>query len=415
MPRGLGDIASLRLEVLQDFVTTWMSPPELMLHTLFPSSNSPSSTILWESKEGGRGMSPFKPPGAPTQITSPFGIAEHSAEAAFWGDKMFFDEEFLNNLRKPGQPDVYMPAQQRLAEELGDLTNRAYRRKEWMFSKMLFSGSFTYQVKQGVYHYVDYGIRDDHIVTLGSDYKWENGTKRDIWGDITTAKRKVKTACGGTIDWAACNSTVLEYLAKDPTMLTLLQKSTFGDGDLFKGTINKLVGVNPRVIASLLDIPNLLIYDEQYEVRSYLTAVVTADSTVTIYVEDASDYEIGGTLRFVDVSAGTYEEETISAVSEQSGTVTVSTAPSTSYKATADYVTMIKYFIPDDKFVMFASRVDGKPIAEYKAAPFGLDRNYGLKPDRWEDKDPDGVYIRVEDKGLPILKQRDGIYILDVN
>lgn len=415
MPRGLGDIPSLRLEVLQRFITKWMTPPELFLQQLFGTSQSPSSTIKWESQEGGRGMSPFKPPGAPTHVTSPFGVAEHSAEAAFWGDKMFFDEEFLNNLRKEGTERQYLSARQRLARELGNITNRARRRKEWMFAKMLFAGSFTYQKKQGYYANVDYSIRSDNTVSLGTEYKWQNGTKRDIIGDVIDGKRQIKEECGGMVDFAVCNSTVLEYLAKDPTLLTLLQKSAFGDGDLFKGNVNKLVGVNPKVLGALLDIDRLVIYDEQYEVRSYLTSAVTADSTTTISVEDASDFESGDTLRFVDVSAGTFEEETISSVDEQAGTVTVSTAPSTSYKATEDYVTMRRYFIPSDTFAMFASRVDGQQIAEYWEAPFGLDRNYGLKPDRWEKKDPDGVFIRIEDKGLPVLYQRDAVYILTVN
>jgi len=120
-------------------------------------------------------------------------------------------------------------------------------------------------------------------------------------------------------------------------------------------------------------------------------------------------------LRFYDVSAATWEEETIASIQVEAGTVTVSTAPSTSYRAIEDYVLMRRNFIPDTKFAMIASSVDGKSIANYKQAPFGLDRHYGLKPDRWEEKDPDGVFIRVEDKGLPVLFQRDAMYILTVN
>jgi len=415
MPRGLGEITELRLEVLQNFVTMWTLPPELMLMQLFGSSDSPSSTIKWESQEGGRGMTPFKPPGAPSPMTSPYGVAAHEAEAAFWGEKMFFDEEFLNNLRRAGTENEYYDAASRLANELSGLTNRSNRRKEWMFAKMLFTGSFTYAVKQGVMMSVNYSLRDDHIVSLATDYKWQSGTKRDIISDIINGKTKIKDSCGSNTDFAVCNSTVLKYLAQDPTILTLLQKSAFGSGDLFKGAVHRIVGVNPQVVASLLDIPNLVIYDESYEVRAYLTAVVTADSTTSISVEDASDFVAGGTLRFVDVSEGTYEEETISSVDVQAGTVTVATAPSTSYKPTEDYVSMVQKFVADDKFCMFASRVENKPIAEFKRAPFGLDRNYGIKPDRWEKKDPDGIFIRVEDKGLPVLYQRDAVYILDVN
>ena len=71
-------------------------------------------------------------------------------------------------------------------------------------------------------------------------------------------------------------------------------------------------------------------------------------------------------------------------------------------------------FAPFNIFAMMAANVDGQAIAEYKQAPFALDRHYGLKTDRWETQDPEGVYVRVQNKGLPVLYQRDALYILDV-
>lgn len=415
MPRGLGDIPDLRLSVLQKFVTMFTTPPNLVLMNLFSSSVSPSSSIEWESQRGGRGMTPFVPPGARAPQTAPFGVAAHSAEAAYWKEKMYFDEEFLNNLRKEGTESQYLTAQQRLARELAGMVNRSSRRKEWMFAKMLFDGSFTYDVRTGVKISVDYDLPSANQVTLGAAYKWQNGTSRDIMSDIIDGKKQVSEACGGMVDYALCNSTVLKYIAMDPTLQTLLSKSAFGSGDLFKGNVNKIVGANPKVLGSLLDIANLIVYDEQYEVRAYLTAAVTGASTTVVSVEDPADFKAGETLRFHDVSAGSYEDETIASIDVEAGTVTVSTAPTASFKAGEDYVSQTSYFIPNDKFVMFASNVDGQPIAEYKQAPFGLGRNYGLKTDRKEEWDPEGIWIRTQDKGLPILYQRDAVYTLDVN
>lgn len=415
MSRGASDIPDLRLEVIQKFVETFGSPPELVLSNMFIATNSPSSTIKWESRKGGRGMTPFVAPGAPAPVTNISGIAKHSAEAAYWKEKIPFDEEFLNNLRKEGTESEYLDARTRLAKELVGLINRASRRKEWMFAKMLFSGSFSYSATSGIKLSVDYDIDSNHVVTLGTDYKWESGTKRDMIGNIIDGKKKISDDCGGKANYALCNSTVLKYLARDPDLLTLLQKSAFGESNLFSGSRNSIVGVNPKVLGSLLDIDNLVVYDEQYEVRSWLTAAVTADSTTTIYVDDITDFEASQTLRFWDTSAGTYEDETISSISVENGTITVSSAPSTSYKAGEDYVVMTKKFIDDDKFCMFASRVDGQSIAEYKRAPFGLARNYGLVPDQKQEWDPEVLWIRVQDKGLPVLYQRDAVYILDVN
>jgi hypothetical protein len=75
---------------------------------------------------------------------------------------------------------------------------------------------------------------------------------------------------------------------------------------------------------------------------------------------------------------------------------------------------MQKYYVPSDKFLMMATSVDGQPIAEYKQAPFGLGRHYGQYTDRHDNWDPEVTWIRVQDKGLPILYNRDAVYILTV-
>jgi len=414
MGRGSSEIPILRLETLQKFLTKFTAPPELVLQNLFPSSPSPSSAVKWESQTGTRGMTPFVPPGAPAPKTSPLGVAQHSAEAAFWKEIMDFDEEFLNNLRQEGTEAAYMDAAARLSRELGGLVNRANRRKEWMFAKMIFEGAFNYYVASGVKIELDYSIPSANQVTLGTDYKWSTGTSRNIIGDIIDGKKLIADECGGKVDMAICNSQVLRYLAQDPDIQTLLQKTAFGKGDLFSGSKNPIVGVNPNVIAGLLDIPNLLIYDEVYEVRNLLTGVVTGSSTTAIPVTDTSDYEVGGTLRLIDVSAGTYEDETIASIQVESGTVTVSAAPTASFKAGEDYAVQKRKFIADTMFCMIASSVEGVKIAEYKTAPYGVPRKYGISTDRNDKWDPEVVQIRVQDKGLPILYHTDAIYQLTV-
>ena len=415
MPRGASEIPDLRLERLNKLITTFMTPPNLLLSNLFGSVKSDSSTIKWESMQGNRGMTPFVPPGAPAPRYSPPGVAKHSAEAAYWKEKIYYDEEFLNNLRKEGTESQYLSAKSRLARDLLSLRGRCDRRKEWMIMKMITSGSISYLSQGGVKISVDYELPSDQNVTLTTDYKWESGTKRDILRDIMDAKIKISKSCNGKVDYALCNSTVLKFMALDPSIQTLLQKMAFGDGNLFKKVGGKIIGVNTKALGNLLDIDNFIVYDEQYVVTAWLTANVTADSTTDIYVDDVTDFEEGGTLRFHDVSAGTYEDETISSVNVEGGYITVSAAPSTSYKAGEDKVTMTKPFLSDDKFTLFASKVDGQPIAEYKKAPFGLDRHYGIKTDTHEEWDPEGVWIRVQNKGLPVLYQRDAIYNLTVN
>jgi hypothetical protein len=199
---------------------------------------------------------------------------------------------------------------------------------------------------------------------------------------------------------------VLNLMILDTGIQTLLTKNNYGQGDLF---------ANPSsVLGRLLDIKNLIVYDEQYQLTAWITAAVTGSSTTTVYVDDAADFEVGGTLRFHDISADTYEDETISAVDVAAGTITVSSAPTASFKAGEDKVTMTKKFLPTNKVLMFASSVEGQLIAEFMEAPFAVDRVWGLKLDKKLEWDPEGIWIRSQNKGLPVLYQRDGLLTLQI-
>lgn len=400
------DYPDLRLSRLQKLIERFNTPPSLMLMGLFGQDNWESDNIKWETQIGNRGLTPFVSPGSPSPTTAPQGVGAAAAFAAFWKEKMFFGEEFLNNLREPGTEAKYLTAQKRLARETQSLKNRCERRKEWMLAKMLAGAEFTYLVQNGLKYTINYDVPSDNLVTLAASRKWDSGTSRNIVEDIFDAQTTMSEANGGTLDNAMFTTEILKLMIFDATIQNLLQKSTFGDGDLF---------ARPReVLGSLLGLPNMMLYDALFQVKAWITAAVTADSTTIVYVDDATDFAVGDTLYFYDVSARTKEAETISAIDVNAGTITVSTAPSTSYKAQEDYVYVNKKYLPTDKFCMFCSTVEDEKIAEFANAPFDLDRHYGLKVDMHEEWDPDGIAVRVQNKGIPVLYQEDAIYVLTV-
>ena len=406
MPIGKSDIPDLRLERLQGLITSFTTSPNLVLMNMFVTEDSDSDSITWESQVGNRGMTPFAAPGAPSQTVSPVGVKAESAVAAYWKEKMYFDEVFLNNIRKEGTIDQYLTAQQRLARETLMLRNRCDRRKEWMYAQMLSSGTMTYSAPGGVKISLDYGLPSANLVTLAAAYQWDTGSQKNILSDIMDGQLVLQNSIGAKIDYALCTTEVLQMMIMDPGIQTLLQKSTFGSGDLFTRPVT--------VLSSLLNIQNFMVYDEQYVITAWLTAKVTGSSTTSISVDDATDFAVGETLRFHDVSANTYEDETISAVDVDAGTVTVSSAPTASFKAMEDRVTMTKKFLDKTKFCMFASTIEGQKIAKFIQAPFGLNRLRGMQVDTYPTWDPDGIWVRVQNKGLPVLLNRDAIYVLTV-
>ena len=407
MPIGINDISALRLTVLNKLVTKHMMPPNLILSQFFPDVNYESDNIEWESQIGSRGLTPFAAEDAESPAASVPGVGENSAQAAFWKERTFFGSSFLNNIREPGTDRRYQQATRTLGNQVRNLSNRSFRRAEWMRAQMLCNDGFTYKDKNGVYITLDYGIPDDNKVSLETDYKWDEGTKRNIVENIMDAQNTVSDANSAVLNNAIFTNDVLKYMILDASIQTLLQKSSFGEGDLFTRPL--------PVLGSLLGIANMYLYNEAYQIRSYLTAALAAGAGPhTVYVDSTIDYEIGGTLTVLDVSAKTKETLTISAVNTNSGTLTATGTLSSSYKATEDYVYMTKKFIPTNKFVMWADNVEGEPIAEFMKAPHELDRRWGQQIDRWVVRDPDGIFVRVEDKGLPVLYHEDAIYQLTV-
>jgi len=272
---------------------------------------------------------------------------------------------------------------------------------------MLFDGSFSFQVQGGTKFTVNYGLPTVHQETLTTTDRWWTGTATGSSAtpmqDIFDAKVTFRDNTGTDPNYAILNTQLLRALIFNSDLQNLLKKSAFGEGDLFNQPA--------RVLGTLLGVGTLMVYDEMHEVSGWLSANASASAT-TIYVDDATDFE-AASARLYDMSAPyTWEDVTISAVDYANNALTVSTTTS-AYKASEDRIVMRKKFVPDGKFVMFADTMDGEKIAEFMNAPFGNDRHWGTYADTKEEWDPEGIWMRIQNKGLPVLYHPDAIYTID--
>lgn len=411
--KGTGDIPALRLEVLNKVIQKMPTANNLFFMNLFSSQQYDSDTIRWILEYGTSGMTPFVSPGAPAPTMGDEGLySEGSARAAYWKEKVFLDETMLNNLREPLTQAQYYTAERQLARQQRRLRNRCTRRREWMVAKMLFDGVMSYQRQGAVKFTVNYGIPSNHKVTLTGDDVWwdsntgEPGSTASPIQDIYDARKTYREDVGSEPEYTVMNSDLLQTLIFNPDLMTLLQKSAFGEGDLFN---------NPEgVLGRLLGVGQLRTYDEIYEISAWLTQDASGGGN-TLYVDDAIDFEAETDIRIFDMDTPfDYEEHTISSVDKTNNTITIKGTLSQKYEASKDRVVMRKKFITDDKLMMFRQSLDGEDIAEVMEAPFGNDRHFGMYVDRKEEWDPEGVWLRVQNKGLPVLYHPDAIYTMTV-
>ena len=81
--------------------------------------------------------------------------------------------------------------------------------------------------------------------------------------------------------------------------------------------------------------------------------------------------------------------------------------------ASPDELALIPFPV-DELFTKHLPSFDAVVLQDFDAAPYGLNRVWGQNTDRHDEWDPDVTWIRVQDKGLPILKNRDAMYVLTV-
>lgn len=405
--KGSEGIPQLKLETLNKVLRAFPKSPNLYFSNMFGTNKAESDTIKWEIEYGSAGMTPFVAPGSISPSIGLDGVGEGSATCAFFKEKMYFDEEYLNNLREIGTYAKYENAQVKLARGLRKLRNRMDRRREWMFAKALIDGAFSYVTKGETQISVSYGVPTTHLVTLGAGYEWDDGANRNPMKDIMDAQTVLATDAGVRANKALLNSELLKLLIMDDNIQALLTKSAYGNGDLFANPV--------PVLGALLGIP-LELYDEQYEVLGWLMSNITGGVSTTFTVDDPSDFEVGGIARFHKIKEhNVWEDETITDVNKTTGVITVAEAPSLSFTAGVDKVIMRKKFLADNKFFMMNdSSNEGEKIAELLEAPYGNTRRWGYYADKKDEWDPEGMWLRNQDKCLPVIYHPDTTYTITV-
>lgn len=399
--KGSAGIPALKLTVLNKLIEKFPKAPSMFFTGLFSAVQADSDNIKWDIEYGSAGMTPFVAPGAPAPAIGIDGIGEAAAKVAYYKEKMYFDEEFLNNMRQPGTYATYATAERHLGRGMQKLRHRCDRRREWMMSQMMVNGGFNYLAKGGTRLGVSYGVPETHLIELAAARRWGTGADRNPMEDIFDAKSILADDAGVIPSYSIMNSELLKTLILDEKIQALLSKSHFGNGDLF---------TNPGpVLASLLGVGELRTYDEMYELTGWIMSPVVANSSTTVVVDDATDFEVGGKLRFIDMTkTNVWQDRWITDVNVDTNTLTFSAVLTRGFVAGQDKVVMRKKFIDDDTFLMFATTsADGMPIAEFMEAPYGLDRQWGLNVDTKDEWDPDGIWLRVQDKGLPVMYHPD--------
>ena len=409
--KGAG-IRELRVETLNRFVSNIPKPKGNFFSELFGVSKEESDTVRWMFESGSIGMTPFVAPGSPAPVTKDdLYWREGSARAAYYKEKRFFDEVFLNNMMEPEVSLKYIKAEKRLAKTLAKLKYRCERRREWMLTQMMVNGEMSYTSEKGLSFTVNYGIPSAHKMTLATGKGWNLSTGSAPIRDMYDMKDLFANEIQAQPKYTIMNSKTLHSLLFNADIQGLLKKSAFGDGNLFS--------TPAPVLASLLGVGDIKVYDELYSLRSFAaqSKSLSGNAEDTLIVESVVDFEKDTRVRIYDMSKdNVWVELPITGVDYSTNTLTFGASAAAAGIAVVsgrDVVEMRKKFVPDWKVMMFTDEFEGEKVAEFMEAPFGLGRHWGQYTDTKIEWDPDGVWVRVQDKGLPVLYNPNTIVTLN--
>lgn len=391
----------LRLETLNKFIQKLPRQENLLFVNLFPTDRADSDTIRWMVEYGSVGMTPFVAPGSPApNVGDDQFYSEGSAVAAYWKEKTFLDEVILNNLREPLTEQTYYTAEKQTARRIQRLRARCDRRKEWMISQMLFNHKFSYQIKGGSKFTVNYNVPSQNIQSLSGDDYWKKadgskGSSATPLKDVFDFRKEYVDELGREPEYAVITSDMLSWWMFDEHLQDLLKKSHFGEGDLYRDP--------QRVFANLMGLGNLIVYDEFFDISSWTTGDIIGESSTSVTVEDATDFCPGPCRIYNMGTMFEYEEAEIASVNYANNTLNFADEVNTSIGKGKGRISLRKKFACDDKLMFFSSSVEGETIAEFMEAPFGLNRNWGMYGDTKDEWDPDGLWMRIQNKGLPVM------------
>lgn len=411
-----GVLPQQHLVTMRALVSMVPTPQSYYFTTLLPTEKWESDEVMWEVEYNTGGMTPFVAPGTPSPSIGMDSLGAKNAKVAFWKERSYMDEQLFNNLRAPGTFATKQTAARTLARQTAKLTRRCQARQEWMACKSMTTGFLVYQNTQGVKFTVDYGIPAANKIVLSSDYFWGTGSKRDPMQDMFNLKVAMANNFGVAPNVCVMNSITLSKLLYDATFSSNFEKSKFGDGDLYSHPA--------EVIGTMLGVGPIRLIDGMYELHLRPISNVYGGTEIsTLAVEDASDVEVGGTIRFFSgLRDNTWEDFTVSAVNKDTNVLTLSPlgtlsgtiTPVSTYMVGRDSVVMKKKYIPDNLVVIMCDTVDGMPIGNFALSPHGMDGAYGMTFHDWMSDDPEGLSIRVENKGLPMIYHPESIGTIQV-
>lgn len=168
------------------------------------------------------------------------GMQGQSAEMPFFKESKYIDEELrqqLNIVIGTGNTGLIDALLKNIFNDEMELLESAAVTRERMRTMLISSGVIALENNGQVYTY-DYGMPDDHKVTVATSWKDPNA---DILGDIEAGIELIQTTEGVQLTRAICSSKVMGYMKRNKAIKDTLLAFSQGQGVVTTARIKEYI------------------------------------------------------------------------------------------------------------------------------------------------------------------------------
>lgn len=182
----------------------------------------------------------------------------------------------LGNVYISNASDRIAASNAMIIQELEDLKQRVYRRREQMACEALVTGKLTV-AQDNLDFTIDYGFTSAQLVTLATGSKWSTAGIKPK-NDITKWQRQIQKLAGINADIMIVGSAVADLLTSDDSIMKQLDNSYYKVGSL---DLTSAYGTSGRYLGMLYGL-QVYEYTQQYTNESKVSVNMMPENQVVL-------------------------------------------------------------------------------------------------------------------------------------
>ena len=177
---GVEEYEVLHHSTLTAVVRKFATPLNFKGSKFFRDAPTDGDSVLIDIEHNPRHMAGYRHPDAPAAINKLMKVEQIGVVMPHMKEKVFMPARLLKNLRAPGTEHTPWGAQ-KVAREQEKIEYMIQRRREWARWQLLTTGKIDYStITDGEIAFsVDFGIANDHIITLSGTDMWSDYENSD--------------------------------------------------------------------------------------------------------------------------------------------------------------------------------------------------------------------------------------------